>query len=76
MYSGGRRNGIVCRRAHDQDPADAARRDGFARRLVAGVEAPLEAHLNDDAGAVDRFPNTIERREVERDRLLAERCHR
>ena len=72
----GGRNGIVRRGTHDQDLSDAARRNGVARRSVARVEAPLETHLDDDAGAVDRFTDTIEGREVERDRLLAERCRR
>jgi hypothetical protein len=61
----------VRRGTHDQDPSDVPRRDGFTRCPVALIEAPLETHLNDDAGAGDSFPDTIEGREIERDRLLA-----
>ena len=72
----GRRNGIVRRGTHDQDLSDGTSRNGVTRRSVARVEAPLETDLDDDAGTIDRLPDTIEGREVERDRLLAKRCHR
>ena len=73
---GGRRNRIVRRGTHGQDPPDAALCNCFVCRPVARVEASLETHLHDDAGAVDCFPHPIEGRKVERDRLLAERCRR
>jgi hypothetical protein len=72
----GRRYGIVRRGTHDQDLSDATRRDGVTRRAVARVEAPLETDLDDDAGTVDRLPDTIEGREVERHRFLAKCCRR
>ena len=53
--------------------AERARRDGVARRAVAGVEPPLEADLDEDPGRVGLGDHVVERREVERDRLLAER---
>jgi hypothetical protein len=61
---------------HDQDLPDVARDHGLPRRFVTRVEPALETDLHDDPGALDRFTHTIQGCEIERDRLLAERCHR
>ena len=62
--------------AGDLDEAQRAERsvgDGAADRLVGRVEAPVEADLQVRAGLVDGGERGVDGRQVERDRLLAER---
>ena len=73
MYASGGGDGIVRRRAEHEQLAQGARADGIARRAVARVEAPLEADLDEDPGLLDLVDHRVDRIELERDRLLAER---
>ena len=61
------------RGAEDEQVAEGAGRDGVVGCAIAGVEAALEADLNEDPCAVDLDQHVVHRLEVERDRLLAKR---
>ena len=66
------RLGVVARQANQVELTDRPRGDRLTRRPVARVEAALEADLEQDAGAPDVLQDGVGRRQVERDRLLAE----
>src|SRR6266536_3504673 len=69
---GGRR-GVVCRSRKGEQAAKRAGSDRVTGGAVAGVEAALEADLHEDARARDLLQDVVDRREVERNGLLAER---
>ncbi len=69
----GRRRRIVRRGTDDEDAPDRAGRDRVARGTMARVEAALEPDLYEDPGARDVLDDAVDRREVEPDRLFAER---
>ena len=69
-----RRRVVVAARDLDgPQVAELTARRGALHGLMAGVEASVEADLQQRAGVVDRRDRLVDRGEVERDRLLAER---
>ncbi len=68
----GRWRRVMGRRAHDENRPNGAGRNRFVRRAIAGIEAPLEANLNEDPSAGGILEHAVHRREVKRNRLLAE----
>ena len=75
MYSSAGGAGSCVAARSDEQLAERARAHRLARRPVAGVEAPLEPDLHEDPGLLDLGDHVVERGEVERDGLLAERGH-
>ena len=62
----------MAREADQVELADRPRSHRLAGGAIAGVEAALEADLEEDAGPADELQGGVGCRQVERDRLLAE----
>jgi hypothetical protein len=64
--------GVAGRRAEQHGLADSPGLDRLAQPAEGGVEAALEADLEDDAGTLAGFDRPVAAGQVRRERLLAE----
>ena len=62
----------MSRGTHDEDSPDGALCNRLVRGAITGVEAPLEADLDEDPSVGNIFEHAVQGREVEGNRFLAE----